>query len=140
MQNGKALEFLAGEIRLTLEQATGDDSLKECARMLTSEMERVSKITSGLLSRVDDTEYFLAESHAYLMLFGNVVVAWQWLKQGIAAKKALDTGTFPEEFCRSKLQTMRFFYTYELPFNDGFEKIILNDKKLTLKTDKEILM
>ena len=59
----------------------------------------------------------LANSVKYLEIFGHIVIAWLWLKQGIVAAKALAENPHENDryFYQGKLQALQYFYRYELP-------------------------
>ena len=74
-----------------------------------------------------DIDKVLANSVMYLELFGHVVVAWLWLKQGLIAQAALDdTGPAGEQrFYRGKLQAMRYFFSVELPHIERWSALLV---------------
>jgi butyryl-CoA dehydrogenase len=47
---------------------------------------------------------------------GHLVIAWMWLKQGVAAVNGKQAGN-PSDFAfyDGKIAAMKFFFTYELP-------------------------
>jgi hypothetical protein len=63
-----------------------------------------------------DPELGLANASAYLEAFGQVVVAWMWLRQGAAALRGLAhaEGT-ARDFYEGKLAACRWFFGWELP-------------------------
>ena len=69
----------------------------------------------------------LSNSVKYLELFGNVVIAWLWLKQGIVATKALanDPHEADRNFYRGKVQAMRYFFRFELPEIEAWSKLLI---------------
>jgi len=75
-------------------------------------------------------------------LSGIVTVGWQWLKQAVNASKALSGNVEAEmspEFYESKMETMKFFYKYELPKTMSLADSLMNTEWLTIKKEKEIL-
>ena len=68
----------------------------------------------------------MSNSAKYLDLFGNVVIAWLWLKQGIIASKALADNPHQadQNFYRGKLQAMKYFFRFELPEINAWAKIL----------------
>jgi len=74
---------------------------------------------------------------------GIVTVAWQWLKQGIQAQLILSgqaEAKTAHGFYISKIETMKFYYKYELPKTLGLTETLLNTEWLTIKADDEVLM
>ena len=63
----------------------------------------------------------------YLDLFGNVVLAWIWLKQGIVATQGLagSPHAADENFYRGKLQAMQYFFRFELPEIEAWARLLL---------------
>jgi butyryl-CoA dehydrogenase len=82
------------------------------------------------LSKAGQPDVFLADSTLYMELFGLVVVAWQWLKQGNVAATKLDSSE--KVFYQDKIHTMKFFYHYEVPKALGLTKRLLDDEILTI--------
>ena len=68
----------------------------------------------------------LSNSVKYLELFGNVVIAWLWLKQGIVATRALADKPHEADrnFYRGKVQAMRYFFRFELPEIEAWAKLL----------------
>ena len=69
-----------------------------------------------------------------------IVVAWQWLKQGVIAEKALAgklTPLFPVSFYKSKITTMRFFFKYELPKVFASAATLMHPDELTIGKETE---
>ncbi len=101
----------------------------------------LKQVTEFLLDSMleKNIDLVLANSVKYLDLFGNVVLAWVWLKQGTVAARALATGPHASEesFYRGKLQAMRYFFRFELPEIDVWAKLLLNldDTTYQMATD-----
>jgi len=64
-----------------------------------------------------DTDLVFSNSVSYLDMFGHIVIAWLWLKQGIVASNALTKAPHKEDedFYKGKMQAMQYFYRSELP-------------------------
>lgn len=107
------------EIEQTIEQAIGVPSLSEYADHLGSALVTLNQTTTHLLKSMatQNIDLVLANSVQYLSMFGHVVIGWLWLKQATLASKALDGDLHDDEkaFYRGKIQTMQYFYRYELP-------------------------
>ncbi len=89
------------------------------------------------LAAKGEIENFLADATLYLELFGLVAVGWQWLRQGLAAAKALASGVgqADEVFYQGKLTTMRYFFAYELPKALGLSRRLGESDGLTAHMD-----
>jgi hypothetical protein len=75
-------------------------------------------------------------------LVGIVCIAWQWLKQATVATKRLDKmvdGT-ERQFYTSKIETMKFFFHYELRKTSGLHARLRDQTTITVAGDHEILI
>ncbi|MCG8672097.1 MAG: acyl-CoA dehydrogenase [Pseudomonadales bacterium] len=119
MNNLAGYQACLSAIQETIELATQDDVLEPFAEKLTDATKILDATTKTLLASMvkEDIDLVLANSVKYLDLFGNVVIAWIWLKQGIVASKALAGSPHDadESFYNGKLQAMRYFFNFELP-------------------------
>lgn len=136
MKNGKAAMAYFQEVNKDIEAAKTHDALKKYADQLTAKLQELQKITQHLVSFAmkGDVERFLADATLYMEAFGLTAVAWQWLKQATVAKNALVTGNLEGEelsFYESKLHTMRYFFSYELPKTLGLFARLSDDEMLT---------
>ncbi|MDN3639339.1 acyl-CoA dehydrogenase [Simiduia curdlanivorans] len=106
-------------IEATIEQAKMHESLQVFAEQLIASLALLQTTTSTLLAAMMEKpiDLALANSVKYLELFGNIVIAWMWLKQGIAAQTGLDATDHQAErdFYLGKLQALRYFFNVELP-------------------------
>ncbi|MEP4148644.1 MAG: acyl-CoA dehydrogenase [Halioglobus sp.] len=106
-------------IGATIAQAKAQADLVEEAGQLENAVDTLKQVTEFLLGSMmeKDIDLVLANSVKYLDLFGNVVIAWMWLKQGIVASSALTASPHEDDsnFYRGKMQAMRYFYRYDLP-------------------------
>lgn len=107
------------EIKKSLALAAEHDDLTPYADELEAAIVTLDKTTKALLGAMgtQNIDLVLANSVKYLELFGHVIIAWLWLKQGIVAAKALAGEPHSEDqaFYLGKLQTMKYFYRFELP-------------------------
>ena len=60
-------------------------------------------------------------------MFGHVVIAWLWLRQGAVAARALVAKPHEsdENFYRGKLQAIQYFFRYELPEIQPWAELLL---------------
>ena len=86
-----------------------------------------------------EIELFLADATLYLELSGIVCIAWQWLLQGIAVQKMLNSnaGDIDTNFAEGKMYTLNYFYGYEIPRIQGLSIRLKNADGITLKMKPE---
>ena len=128
-------------IHETIAEARGRDELGGFADELESAVGTLKEVTDFLLGSMleKNIDLVLANSVKYLDVFGNVVIAWMWLKQGVAASKGLAcaSSVADENFYRGKLQAMRYFFRYELPEINAWANLLmaLDDTTHSMKVD-----
>ncbi len=141
MKNGKALELLAVEIQETIKNASKFDDLKPFANTLLENLGLVQKVIGTITPYAlkGNYERFLADATVFMDFFGTIVIGWQWLKTATVAQQILvDTNANqPSTFYKSKIHTMKFYYTYEMSKTKGLAKTVMNDKELTIKISKD---
>jgi alkylation response protein AidB-like acyl-CoA dehydrogenase len=118
---GADLRLLALEIEATASAAKDISSLYEFGGEL---VEGLNRVTSAAESFSRHAEAGLANAHVFLELTGHVVVAWLWLEQAIVAARRLDAAAGDEaDFYRGKLQACRFFFRWELPKTEHWQRL-----------------
>ncbi len=141
MKNGKAFMTFMAETNKTIEEAKGVDEFKALAESLEKALGKLGLTTKSLtdLAIKGEIDLFLADATLYLEAFGVVVIAWQWLLQALAAKKALASKTSEADvnFYTGKIMTARFFFEYELPKTRGLFARLQNSDGLTLEMKEE---
>ena len=144
MHGGKAWKLLMEEMGKTMADARTYDELKPHATELQEKIELVNQVVGFLVpfAQEGNHERFLSDATLFMELLGNVVVAWQWLKMGVQTKIALVSGEtkYTQEFYRSKLHTMEFYYKYELPKTLGLAHSLTDDRVLTIVEEGELIM
>ena len=141
-QNGLAgyMACLAA-MQATIAEARERPDLGDFAGELEEAIVTLKQVTEFLLGSMmeKNIDLVLANSVKYLDLFGNVVLAWIWLKQGIVASKGLANKphTADENFYRGKLQALRYFYRFELPEIGPWAKLLtdLDDTTYAMSPD-----
>ena len=129
-QNGLA-GYMAclGEMESTIAAAREMPQLSGFADELEAAIGTLKQVTEFLLGSMleKNIDLVLANSVKYLDLFGNVVLAWIWLKQGIVAAQGLAANPHEadENFYRGKLQAMQYFFRFELPEIEPWSKLLL---------------
>ena len=124
------------EIQQTIESAIEDAQLQPFAEQLKASVDTLMNTTDVLLtamhkahlSQDERIDLVLANSVKYLELFGHVVIAWMWLKQGEVASTAMqkELHQTDKDFYQGKLQAMQYFYRFELPQIDVWSKILVD--------------
>ncbi|MBS2035953.1 acyl-CoA dehydrogenase [bacterium] len=135
MNKGASLKFLLKEIQATLQAAAGVEVVADCARQLGEQLALNEKVLGYLMPMAAQGEFekMLSDATLYMEFFSNIVVAWQWLKLGLAASQGSSA------FHQAKLHTMKFFYQYELSKNEGLAQTIMNPQRLTIVGEIEVL-
>jgi alkylation response protein AidB-like acyl-CoA dehydrogenase len=141
MNNMAGYNSLLAEMKKTISIATANDSLSVYGTELSSAISILKNTTHTLLAAMmeKDIDMALSNSVKYLELFGNVVIAWLWLKQGIVADKALAGNPHEDDknFYRGKLQAMRYFYRFELSEIEAWSKLLINMDTTCFDMDPE---
>ncbi len=136
MQKGKAIELLAEEIQHTIRAANAHAELHPYANMLLENLGLTQKVISTLLphAAMGNYERFLADATIFMEFFSTIIIGWQWLKTANAATVLLTGGSGDQGygFYESKIHTMKYFFTYEMPKTLGLAKILMNDEALTI--------
>ena len=137
MQNGRAFLLYINELQNTITAAGKYKGLENFAGELNQALTKLQEVTHHLISiaQQQGPEAFLADATLYLEFFGHVTIAWQWLLQGIAVQKALNSGPAKKDsnFYQGKMFTLRYFFAYELPKTLGLAKRLMDDDRLTLE-------
>ncbi|HKK79383.1 MAG TPA: acyl-CoA dehydrogenase, partial [Phaeodactylibacter sp.] len=143
MQKGKALEYLAAEVQKDIKAAMTYDELKPYAAKLGEKLQLTQKVLGKLMPFAMKGQYerYLSDATLFMQFMSTVVVAWQWLKMGTAAKQAMVTGddTYGTAFLEGKVHTLKFFYKYELSKVDSLADILMDGEVLTILEEKELI-
>jgi len=145
MKGGKAAQLLMQEIGKTIADAYNHDELKPYAASLKAELSRIQEVFQALMPHAGagDYERYLSDATLFLEQMGIVVVAWQWLKQGLVAKQTILTQNPQGDelaFYEGKLHTMKFFFHYEVPKTLGLAARLKDTEVLTIVSAKELAL
>lgn len=144
MQNGTALQLLTSQMEASIVNAKKYDSLTVYADTLAHKMGEIQKALQYLMpfAMQGDYENYLADATIFMELASNVVIAHQWLKMATVATEALDANDnkYDKTFYEAKIQTMKFYYKYELPKTKACLETLLHKDKLTLVDDTKELI
>ncbi|MBA6265291.1 MAG: acyl-CoA dehydrogenase [Colwellia sp.] len=123
------------EMGKTIEQARQFESLSEFTQQLSEAVATLQQTTEAVLAAMTtkNIDLALANSVKYLELFGHVIIAWLWLKQGLVATKGLELKPHQDDACfyQGKLQTLQYFYRFELPQISLWSALLLNTDNST---------
>ena len=145
INNGRALQYWKEEVNTVIEDAQHDSNLKCYADWLRHEADELDITTTHLLNIAakNNTEIFLSDASLYMEMFGLVSVAWQWLYQAVVAQKNSTKNNVSKDdelFYQSKIETMQFFFHYELRKTKALHERLKDEKVLTVIGEREILI
>jgi butyryl-CoA dehydrogenase len=137
MNNGKAAMLFMEEVTQSIAAGKEIPDIAPYADLLAQALERLQKVTGHLFALAGEKgpEVFLADATLFLEMTGIVAIAWQWLIQAIAARKALEKGCKQkdERFYQGKLFTFRYFFRYELPKTLGLCQRLMDNDPITME-------
>lgn len=146
IQEGRLFQLFVDEVGETVRTAESFEQLAPFAQELSDQLEKLQKTTSHLIEigKKGDRERFIADSTLYLMLFGIIAVAWQWLLQAISVQKALkqetDLSNEDVNFYSGKMYAFRYFFGYELPKAEALMKRLMNTDGLTVDMQRDYFL
>ncbi|MFY0687646.1 MAG: acyl-CoA dehydrogenase [Cyclobacteriaceae bacterium] len=135
MNDGAATKLLMEEIMKTINRANQYDELLTYTVQLQDALAHVQLVVKHLMQFAQQGQFerFTADASIFMEFLSTVVVAWQWLKIGIAASQnGIEEQT---EFYQSKIHCMKFFFRYELPATKGLYDTLLRENSLTIVGD-----
>jgi hypothetical protein len=142
--NKRSFDLWITEVSSTIKVARQHNVLTYYCDWLLKEVHELDLTTEHLLkiNNKGVTEVFLSDANLFMEAFGLVCVGWQWLNQGIAATKRLkeNISETDRNFYLSKLETMRFFFHYELRKTRGLHERLRDETIITVGKDEEILI
>ena len=144
MGNGEGAQLLIAEIMETIQAAGQIDALKCYAKVLGDKLQLTQKILGELMpfAMKGDYERFLAYATIFMEFFSLVIIGWTWLAIGVNAKQTLINGNrnYSDEFYESKLETLEYFFAYELPKTTSQAEILMHPSTVTIKKEKEYIV
>jgi hypothetical protein len=141
---GKSLDLWIDEVKTQIANAENSNILKPYWSKFLEEIAQFQEVTKHIiaLAAEGNMEVSLADANLYMEAFGILNVAWHWLTQGIVAERFLQkTEGEAALFYESKIETLQFYYHYELPKTKALFTRLLDSQILTIyKADKEVLI
>jgi alkylation response protein AidB-like acyl-CoA dehydrogenase len=142
LNDGRAVRLLLSEIHKSINAANQLENLVPFATLLAEATKALHECTIHQVTNAmnESQEVFLADATLYLEYFSLVVIAWQWLKQGTVAQKALAANNVPtdSDFYRGKVFAMRYFFHYELVKTRGLHARLMEEDRLTLEVENGV--
>lgn len=144
MKSGKGFQLLVSEILKDVNEAETFSTLKIYANSCRESVERLQKTLQHLqkFALKGDIELYMSDASVFMEMYGLVTVGWQWLKQAIQSQKALDNLNEVVQskiFYKSKIETMKYFYKYELPKIISLSHTLMSEDCVTIKHEEEII-
>ena len=142
MRGGAAFAALMEEIRATLDAAKDDEALADERAALAKAVAGAERTTQAMTEAAAQAgaDAFTANATIYLDMLGHVVAGWIWLKQAMAARRALETDPAGREaLLRGKIDACRWFMRYELPLTHAWRGMIEGLDTTALDTPAERL-
>jgi butyryl-CoA dehydrogenase len=144
MNNGEGLKLLLAEIIETITKASNYPELKEYCDSLSEKIKLSEKVLQSLMPYAlkGDFEKYLADASIFMEFFSLVIVGWNWLEIAANSQQALknEIENTQRFFYTSKIETMKYFFEYELPKTISHSEIIMNPSSVTIKKEGEILI
>jgi len=113
------------------------------AEILEEKIQLTQKVLQELMPHAmkGDFERYLADASIFMEFFSLIIVAWTWLEIGTKAQEGLNNNTskFSDDFYLGKIETLKYFYAYELPKTLGQAETLLNPSTVTIKKEFEYL-
>ena len=143
MGNGSGLAFLSSEILQTIEASKEHKSLIPFAEELAEKLKLTQKILEKLMPHAlsGDYERYLADASIFMEFFSLILIGWTWLEIATKAEENLNKidSPYSDDFYIGKIETMKYFFGYELPKTLGHASILMNDSTVTIKKEKEYI-
>ncbi|GMA17148.1 acyl-CoA dehydrogenase (plasmid) [Deinococcus metallilatus] len=133
---GRGLKVLLSRIQADLKASGGLEGLDEIRSALEQAVAQSSAALQSILTKAPDLgpDLFLANANSALEMLGHTVIGWMWLRQAIAAARALPEARGDDaDFYRGKLQAARFFATHELPKVKAHAELLASADRTTFE-------
>jgi butyryl-CoA dehydrogenase len=142
--NNRSFGLWIEEVSKVIRRADESEELSPYGSWLSVEIREMQRTTQHLLDvhNMGCDDIFISDANLYMEVFGLVCVAWQWLNQALVAEKGMKENISGADriFYLSKLETMRFFFHYELRKTKGLHERLRDKTVLTVRKDEEILV
>jgi alkylation response protein AidB-like acyl-CoA dehydrogenase len=132
--DGIALKLWHAELQETLESSEVISELKPIVADFKQKLSIFTKVNEYLekISKEGNAEIFLKDATAYMEMFGLLNGAWQWLKMSQKAQLRVSNGNAEDNFYKSKIHTMKFYFKYEMSRIYQLAEILFQTDTLTI--------
>ena len=117
MNNFSGFQAVIEEMRATTLHTP--DELQHQSNALSKAIDELVGCTEAVYkaSQLESPDLVFSNSVSYLNMFGHIVIAWLWLRQGIVANQGIEDKPHQTDvdFYNGKLQAMKYFFSAELP-------------------------
>jgi len=141
MKNGAAMRSLTKEMITSIKAASNFEDLQAYADQLKTASKQLQEVLQHLIqfAMKGKHERFIADASIFMEMMSTIVIAWQWLKLATVAKTAMvnGNGSFSNEFYTEQINTMRFYYKYELPKILACKSTLMSQDNLTIVTENK---
>ncbi len=140
LHGGAGYQFFKDDVTEDLTRAKKLDLVKSMAEQLENAMELLDKTTLSLQQQMGvDIDRGMSNATVYLDMFGRIVGAWIWLKQGMVAAKALSSTLHEsdEHFYRGKLQAANYYVEWELPAVEQYAELLQQGNSVPFEMQDE---
>lgn len=145
-RNGRGLELLlqamGDSADAALSAAAADSPLRHRAEALKTACRTLQQTTMVLLEiGSKEPDVMISNSHDYLNMVGNIVIAWQWIKMETAAANAIQAGPNGKAllFYQSKAFMSEYYFRHELPKIETYEKLLCSLDAMNVMCPEEFL-
>ncbi|PMU08642.1 MULTISPECIES: acyl-CoA dehydrogenase [unclassified Pseudomonas] len=126
-QGGDGFALFLTRLQASLNEGHARHDCASLATALRTAMQIIERVTIEMQIRVSANPALgLSNATAYLDMFGKLVVGWIWLRQALAASRALTSGAVGSEadFYKGKLHAARYFMEWELAGLQGQARLL----------------
>lgn len=136
MKNGKGFGLILAEFSAAVSRANRYEALEPYADKFSKAVADLKETAGALMNLAMEKgpEVFLADATLFLEYFANIVIAWQWLLQGIAVQTAMAGKVKKKDqaFYAGKMFTLRYYFEYELVKTAGMRTRLTSTDTLTV--------
>ena len=140
-KNSASMKALMGEIGTAINAAEQVDELRAMAESVQKLQNEVLETTMqlGVLGMSGEIHAYLCNATAYLEMFSQLVISWQWLLQATRAHELIDSGSEDASFYKGLIETGRFYINWTVPKALATASILKSDERTALNIPPEYL-